>query len=101
VGIVTWSTTLAGVQSARIEFGPTTSYGMTAPVDLTQASYRTLLLGMKGSRLYHFRITATAAGGQCQSGDYTLMTGAIQNGLQKPTVTTTAGAALTGGFLIT
>jgi hypothetical protein len=74
---------------------------MTAPVDSTQASNRTLLLGMKTSRMYHFRITATAPGGQCQSDDYTIMTGALANGLQKPTVTTTNGAALTGGFLIT
>ena len=32
VGIVTWSTTLAGATSAKIDFGLTTSYGMTAPV---------------------------------------------------------------------
>ncbi|HEY7376648.1 MAG TPA: aryl-sulfate sulfotransferase [Polyangia bacterium] len=101
VGIVTWSTTLAGVQSAKIDFGLTTSYGMTAPVDLKQASYRTLLLGMKSSRMYHYRITATAAGGDCQSPDYTIMTGPLANGLVKPTVTTNDAAALAGGFLMT
>jgi len=63
VGIVTWSTTLAAPQSARIDFGLTTSYGMSAPVDLTQPSYRTLLLGMKSSHTYHYRITATNSGG--------------------------------------
>src|SRR4051812_44071909 len=41
VGIVTWSTTLDGVQSARIDFGLAPSYGMTAPVDLSQAGYPT------------------------------------------------------------
>ena len=56
VGIVTWSTTLSGVQSAKIDFGLTTSYGMTAPVDLTQPSYRTLLLGMKAQRMYNYKI---------------------------------------------
>jgi hypothetical protein len=101
VGIVTWSTTLAGVQSAKIDFGLTTSYGMTAPVDLKQPSYRTLLLGMKSSRMYHYRITATAAGGNCQSPDYTIMTGPLANGLVKPTVTTNNAAALAGGFLMT
>jgi len=101
VGIVTWSTTLADVQSARIDFGPAASYGMTAPVDLSQPSYRTLLLGMKTSRLYHFRITAATAAGECRSDDYTIMTGPIANGLQKPTVTTRAAAALYGGFLVT
>jgi len=107
VGIVTWSSTLAGAQSARIDFGLSTSYGMTAPVDLSQAgdqtsrTLRTLLLGMKTSRLYHFRITAAAAAGECRSDDYTIMTGPIANGLQKPTVTTSNAAALAGGFLVT
>jgi len=101
VGIVTWSTTLTGVQSARLDFGLTTSYGMTAPVDLAQPNYRTLLLGMKGSRMYHYQITAVNGSGQCQSQDYTLMSGAIANGLVKPTVTTNNAAALAGGFLVT
>jgi hypothetical protein len=101
VGIVTWSTTLSGVQSAKIDFGLTTSYGMTAPVDLAQQNYRTLLLGMKGSRMYHYRITATAGSGQCVSPDYTIMTGPIANGLVKPTVTTNNAAALSGGFILT
>ena len=101
VGIVTWSTTLAGVQSARIDFGLTTSYGMTAPVDLTQPSYRTLLLGMKSSHTYHYRITATNGSGNCVSPDYTIATGPLANGLVKPTVTTNNASALSGGFLIT
>lgn len=101
VGIVTWSTTLAGVQSARIDFGLSTSYGMSAPVDVAQPSYRTLLLGMKSSHMYHYRITATNGSGDCQSPDYTIMTGPLANGLVKPTVTTNNAAALAGGFLIT
>ncbi len=99
VGIVTWSTTLADVQSAQIDFGLTTSYGMTAPVDLTQPSYRTLLLGMKSSHMYHYRITATNGSGDCQSPDYTIMTGPLANGLVKPTVTTN-NAARAGGRLL-
>ena len=89
------------MQSAKIDFGLTTSYGMTAPVDLAQPSYRTLLLGMKASRMYHYRITATNGSGQCQSPDYTIMTGPLANGLVKPTVTTKNAAALSGGFLLT
>ena len=63
VGIVTWSTTLAGATSAKIDFGLTTSYGMTAPVDTVAASNRTLLLGMKTQRMYNYRITAMSSGG--------------------------------------
>jgi hypothetical protein len=101
VGIVTWSTTMTGLQSAHIDFGLTTSYGMTAPVDLTAPSYRTLLLGMKTSSTYHYRITAMNASGHCASDDYTIATGPPPNGLSAPTVTTTNASALAGGFLVT
>jgi len=101
VGILTWSTTLAGVSAAHVDFGLTTSYGMTAPVNLALPSYRTLLLGMKAARLYHYRITASGPSGTCVSPDYTIMTGALANGLQRPTLTTTTASAVFGGFLIT
>ena len=60
VGIVTWSITASGITAAHIDFGLDTTYGMTAPVDSTAAMYRTLLLGMKPAKTYHFRITASA-----------------------------------------
>src|SRR5204863_7802259 len=59
VGIVTWSTTAAGITSAHIEFGLDTTYGMTAPVDLAAANHRTVLLGMKPAKTYHFRVVAS------------------------------------------
>jgi hypothetical protein len=101
VGIVTFTTTAASPTEAHIDFGLTTSYGLTAPVDLTAADYRTLLLGMKQSKMYHYRITVTGSGGSCVGGDNTLMTGALINGLNKPTITTNNATALSGGFLIT
>jgi hypothetical protein len=58
VASVEFTTDLAGLSAARIEFGLDASYGMTAPVDLAEPGYRTLLLGMKTSREYHFRIVA-------------------------------------------
>jgi hypothetical protein len=101
VGIVTFTTTLPSPTSAEIKFGLDTSYGMTAPVDLTQADYRTLLLGMKASRAYHLQISASNGSDSCSSGDYTLNTGPLTNGLQTPTITTNDAAALYGGFLVT
>jgi len=74
---------------------------MTAPVDLTAANYRTLLLGMKPSKMYNYRVTVTGASGSCQSSNYTIMTGAMPNGMTKPAVTTMNASALAGGFLIT
>ncbi|HET6284235.1 MAG TPA: hypothetical protein VFH73_24985, partial [Polyangia bacterium] len=100
VGTVTWATSLTGVTAAQIDFGLTTTYGMTAPVDLKEASYRTLLLGMKAAKMYHYRITATGPAGSCSSGDYTVMTGPKPNGV--PAVMATARSEkLFGGFLIT
>jgi Arylsulfotransferase (ASST) len=101
VGIVTWSTTLPSPTSAHIDFGIDASYGMTAPVDLTAADHRTLLLGMKPSARYHYRIAASNAGGSCTSDDYTIATGPPPNGLAPPTVTTNNASALYGGFLVT
>jgi hypothetical protein len=70
-------------------------------VDLTQASYRTLLLGMKPSMTYHYRITASGSSGTCTSGDYTIMTGAQMNGLPTLTTTNMNKAALYPGFIVT
>ncbi|HVV52395.1 MAG TPA: aryl-sulfate sulfotransferase, partial [Polyangia bacterium] len=102
VGVVTWSTTLASPTSAQIDFGLDTTYGMTAPVSAPAASNnKTLLLGMKASKTYHYRITATNSSGSCASSDYTIMTGPQPNGLAAPTITTNKASALYGGFLVT
>jgi hypothetical protein len=74
---------------------------MTAPVDLKQTSYRTLLLGMKPSKTYHYQITVTNSSGSCSSTDQTIATGAQMNGLPTFTITTNNKAALYGGFLVT
>jgi len=101
VGIVTWSTTLANATRASIKFGLDTSYGMTAPVDSVTSSNRTLLLGMKPSKTYHYQITANSSSGSCISSDYTIATGARPNaGLPTLTITTANKAALWGGFLV-
>jgi hypothetical protein len=50
IGIVTWTVNVSALTEAHIDFGLDTSYGMTAPVDLTLTDHRTLLLGMKPRR---------------------------------------------------
>jgi hypothetical protein len=75
VGIVTFSTNVANMVAARIDFGLDQSYGTTVPVDLTSAGYRTLLLGMKPSRTYHFKITVSNGTREYESVDYRLETG--------------------------
>jgi hypothetical protein len=100
VGIVEWAVNMASVESASIEFGLDESYGLTAPVDLTEPSNRTLLLGMKASRDYHFHVVAHGGGEDCQSPDQVLTTGPLPNGLPSVTVTDDQPAARAGGYLV-
>ena len=101
VGIIEWNSGLEEIDSARIEFGVDSNYGMTAPVDLAEPSYRTLLLGMKPSRTYHFRIVAQSSTAECTSDDFTLTTGPRPNGLPELSATDFHPERLAGGFLIT
>jgi len=101
VGIVTWSTTVEPVTEAYIEFGLDTNYGMQAPVDLAAPEYRTLLLGMKASSEYHFRIVAKDKTSEYQSEDYTLTTGPVTNLAQVLEHNVDNGGARAGGYIVT
>lgn len=102
VAIVQFTTTLANIDSAHIDFGLDTSYGLTAPVTISSSNNnRTLLLGMKPSKTYHYRVTVMAGATQCTGDDRTVTTGAFPNALPKPTLTTTTASKLYGGYLVT
>lgn len=101
VGIVEFSVDLPAVESASIDFGLDTAYGMTAPVDLSEPMYRTLLLGMKTDSEYHFRVTASAGGEQCQSEDYTLTTAPRPEEVVMPQIATHLPEQKAEGFMIT
>jgi hypothetical protein len=102
VGIVTFTTSATSPTAAEIRFGlASTGPTMTAPVDLTKAMYRTLLLGMKGSSSYVYRIVVTSSAGTCTSQDYTFMTGAVPSSVPKPTVTISNAAGHAKGFIVT
>lgn len=103
VGIVTWSVNLSAITEAHIDFGLDTTYGMSAPVELGQQPYRTLLLGMKPARTYHFVVSVEDGAKTSRSSDHTLRTGAPV----PADVTATPGfhvvnaAAREPGFIIT
>jgi hypothetical protein len=102
VGIVTFSSTISKPTEGHIDFGLDTSYGMQAPVDFTQTNNKTLLLGMKASKTYHYNVSVTDGSTTCTSGDQTIMTGALPNGgLPTLTITTNDKTKLYGGFLVT
>jgi len=97
---VTWSTTLSSVTSAEIDFGPAASGpSLVATVDLTKPDYSTMLVGMKPSTGYMYRIVAKSASGTCTSQDYMITTGALSNA-PKPTVTISQAAMHDKGFII-
>ena len=74
---------------------------MVAPVDLTQAGYRTLLLGMKGNTSYTYRIVARTAEGTCTSDSYTIMTGAVPSSAPAVNATIANASAHDRGFIVT
>ena len=100
VGIIEWAVQTISVESASIEFGLDQSYGVTAPVDLAEPGYRTLLLGMKASHDYHFRVLAHGGGEDCESPDQVLRTGPVANGLPKIAISNDQPQARAGGFLV-
>ncbi len=106
VGIVNWTTDLAGLSAARIEFSladPTPTElatGGGGAIDITGTQHRALLLGLKAARPYTYRIVAKSGDTTCVSADQSLTTGA---GTGAPSVTRTAKnpAAQARGFIIT
>lgn len=64
--------------SSQVEFGTTTSYGSTSPVDATLVNQHSVTLtGLAPDTLYHYRvISSDAAGNQATSGDFVFHTAA-------------------------
>lgn len=79
VGIVEFTSDLAGQTDAVIEFGETTDYGLVAPVDFA-GSNRTLLLGMTTTTEYHYRVLVVSGDAYCYGPDQTITTGSLPAG---------------------
>lgn len=97
VGIVTFTADVA-VTSAKIEFknmagGDT----FTAPVDLDAEGYRTLLLGMKPSSTYTYKVIVND---NCSSAEGSLTTGNVPPGTTIPRVTKTGSGAYKGFYVV-
>lgn len=101
IGIVTWSVSKGVVTEAHIEFGLDTTYGMVAPVDLEETDFRTLLLGMKPNKEYHFRVVATIDATTYASGDYQVETGPTTNLVTLSQFDVANAAARERGFIVT
>lgn len=99
VAAVEWSVDAGSISDAHIEFGLDTNYGLAAPVDLSEPNLRTLLLGMKPSKTYNYRIIATVDGETCSSDNRTVTTGAVTTALAQPEITITAPEKHYGGYM--
>jgi len=81
VGVVAWSTDLAGVTDARIDFelveprAEELNVGSGGPISATEPN--AFVLGMKPEREYTYRITVTAGQTVCVSPDRSLTTGSL------------------------
>jgi len=102
VATVTWSLDGASVDWARVEFGPDTTYGMTAPVDVKGGPpYEAVLVGMKPGRDYHFRVVAQAGGVTLDGPDGVLTTGAVPGKLPGVKVALADPQQQIPGFIVT
>lgn len=100
VAVVTWSAEISDIDDAVIEFGLDEDYGLRAPVDLGEPDYRTLLLGMKPSAEYHFRIVARKGNTRYESEDYMVETGPQANGIPPVSYDTRLPGEAMGGFTL-
>src|SRR5205814_517958 len=106
VGVVSWSTDLAGLSEARIEFtldepaADEINRSSGGKIDVAGPTHRALMLGLKAERTYTYRIVASGGGKVCASADEKLRTGPPTNA---PTVTRTANdpTAQARGFIVT
>ena len=70
---ITWNTDQNS--DSQVEYGLTSTYGWSTPVDSTQVtSHSVALTGLSPNTLYHYRVKSSNANGSSTSGDYTFTT---------------------------
>jgi uncharacterized lipoprotein YddW (UPF0748 family) len=88
---ITWTTNTDA--TSQVQYGLTTSYGSTSPLNSTAVkSHSVGLAGLTASTLYHYRVISTNTYGTTNSIDYTFSTGGpptISN-VQSGSITATA-----------
>lgn len=107
VGVVEWSLAGEPPSSAKIVYALSDAdpsllnRGGAAPVQLGNANYRTLLLGLKQSSNYTFHIEASRGAFTCVSPDYTLPTTGVLAGAPSVEVSVAQSGAREPGFIVT
>ncbi len=81
---VTWLTDEPA--TGGVEYGPTTSYGSTAPCPKAGTSHTVILTELANEKTYHYRVSSMdAAGNRAFSADDTFTTGSSSGGWPSPT----------------
>lgn len=101
VGIVTFTTDLGAVDGGYIDFGPDTTYGMRAPLDLGVADFKTLLLGMTQNSDFHYRAVVKSGEQICESVDATISTGSAPSSVPAVNFSVSQAEKVAPGFLVT
>lgn len=102
VGIVNWSVTGITPTEARIDFSLVEGgWDLSAPVDLSEPNYRTLLLGMKEDSDYTFHVVASDGTTECQSETFELTTDPAPNMVTRPNPEIMNPGAQSKGFIVT
>ena len=70
---ITWTTNQPA--SSQVQYGTTTSYGSTTPLDSTLVTAHTVnLTGLQSGTTYHYKVTSANTNGSTSSADFTFMT---------------------------
>lgn len=102
VATVSFTTEHTPVAAAWAEFGPTTEYGTRVPVDVAPGPpYRAVLVGMKPSSFYHFRVVVDDGAATHASEDQEVETGGLPSGFPGARVTLEDETGTHSGFLVT
>src|SRR5579885_54583 len=101
--VISWQT--SNPANSQVEYGTSTAYGSTTPLDSTMVtSHQVTLSNLQPSTLYHFRAHSTDASGQTVSSPDGTFTTAASSDTTPPTVSITApanGATVSGTVSVT
>ena len=103
IDVISWQT--SNPANSQVEYGTSTAYGSTTPLDSTMVtSHQVTLSNLQPSTLYHFRAHSTDASGQTVSSPDGTFTTAASSDTTPPTVSITApanGATVSGTVSVT
>lgn len=104
VATATWTAQVSpegSVEEGWIEFGLDTGYGLEAPATLApDGSFSAILLGMKPSREYHYRVAGVLDGATAYGDDEVLATGLGPSELPELTVPIADPELSAGGYYV-